>query len=114
MTRLNALRDLVEFSKPLHEISQSLSHFSWDFEGEPFVIEQVHLQLVLNRFIKGDCTAIELEEWANLIECREDLEFPENADETLSAIIHQLANPALHGELTLAYCARLLESLNTD
>lgn len=114
MTRLNALRDLVEFSKPLHKISQSLSHFSWDFEGEPLVIEQVHIQLVLNRFIKGDCTAIELEEWANLIECREDLEFPNDADETLNNIIHQLANPALHGELTLAHCTCLLESLNTD
>jgi len=56
-----------------------------------------------------DISSKEVEDWANLIECREDIGYEEVAD-----ILHILANPAITQELTKAVAAQLIEDLGTS
>ncbi|EDN66214.1 hypothetical protein BGP_4156 [Beggiatoa sp. PS] len=41
--RQQVLQALVTFSQPLDVLSQALSRFEWDYEGEPVIIEPFHL-----------------------------------------------------------------------
>ncbi|WP_419904292.1 hypothetical protein [Kiloniella sp.] len=106
------LESLVTFSKPIEEISNNLSKLNWDFEGEAFAIKSVQIINVLQRYISGDICAKEIENWANLIECREDVKFEENKAEELDKTIFQLANPALEGEISPDMCSELIYSLS--
>ena len=112
MNRFSVLKDLVSFSKPIDELSNMLSQLSWDYDGEPFIVNSIDVKSVLERFLDGRCTAKDLEDWANLIECREDLELEEHKFEELENVIDCLANPTLQGEITTASCKNLLASLS--
>ncbi len=105
--RRQTLQELVTFSKPLEFIAKELSQFEWDYDGKPVTIKPVHIVNVLNRFLFGDLTAKELEDWANLIECREDLEYDKYNQEQLEKIIYELANPEIDGQLTIAKCQKM-------
>jgi len=100
MSRENTLKNLVEFSKPIVELSNDLSNLTWDYEGEPFTVYAYQILEVLNRYISADLSSEEIENWANLIECREDIEFEKAEQTILENIIYQLANPTLEGEIT--------------
>lgn len=51
---------------------------------------------VLNRFELKDVTSEIVENWANSIECRDDIDFE---SEELKEAIHKLASPELFGEI---------------
>lgn len=109
--RQRVLDELLSISKPLELISQSLKHFSWDFEGKPALIRKSHLVAALSRFLDGSIIDKEIESWANLIECREDLESDKLNEELIDEIIYELANPELEGSLNQERCIKYLEKL---
>ena len=111
MDRLSVLKDLVAFNKSINELSSMLSQLSWDYDGRPLVVHSSEIKIVLERFLSGDCSAKELEDWANLLECREDLELEEQKFEAIENVIDCLANPVLQGEITTTSCEALLTSL---
>lgn len=112
MDRFLILKDLVSFTKPINELSSMLSQLGWDYEGQPFIVNGSEIKSVLKRFMSGECTAQELEDWANLLESREDLEFEKGRFEAIENVIDCLANPVLQGEITLSSCEDLLSSLD--
>ncbi len=110
--REKILQDLISFNKPLGELVKMVESLAWDYEGEPVIITPSHISNVLDRFLKEELIDREVEDWANLIECREDLSFELDYSENLSEVIHQLANPVLEGELTSDKCRRMYEKLS--
>ena len=50
-----------------------------------------------------------IEKWANIIECREDLDFE---NEELKEIIETIANPILYGELDVDMAKTILKRIN--
>lgn len=64
-----------------------LSQLTLDYEGQPFVVNSAEIKGVLKRFLVGEFTAQELEDWANLIECREDMKFEKQRFEAIENII---------------------------
>ena len=113
MNRQNTLKNLVEFSKPIVELSNDLSKLTWDYEGELFTIFAYQILEVLNRYISGNLSSEEIENWANLIESREDIEFEKTKSTLLENIIYQLANPILEGEITLNQCKEMISKIET-
>lgn len=111
MDRLDVLRDLVAFNKPVRDLSDLLGKFGWDYEGQSLTIVASQIQDVLKRFLAGEYSVQDLEDWANLIECREDLEFEEKRHDEIADVIYRLANPALEGKITSECCEALLDAL---
>nr|VFJ52027.1 MAG: hypothetical protein BECKDK2373B_GA0170837_103527 [Candidatus Kentron sp. DK] len=109
--RIAILMSLVSFSKPLNELDRDLSELDWDYDGEPLTIRSDYIVEVLQRCISGEINTDEIEGWANLIECREDLEFENEAGIFLENTIYRLANPVLEGEITPGVCEQLLIAL---
>ncbi len=108
MNRFELLIDLVELRASTHTLSNELSKLDWDYEGEPLIVSSSQIQGVLERYLTSEIPANELENWANLIECREDLEFDPDRKNVINDIIFHLANPALQGEITPESCKKLL------
>nr|WP_300311505.1 hypothetical protein [Halomonas sp.] len=111
MNRFDALRDLIGFNKPVSVLSDTLKNYEWDYDGEPFIITPLYVRKILIRFLNKEFSAQDLEDWANLIEGREDLEFEEAYNDEIENIIYSLANPVLQGEITFDSCSQLLKTL---
>lgn len=100
LDRKKVLLDLLNFSKPLIDLEDDLSSMSFDFCEDLVLLKSNHISNVLKKFIHSEITIKEVEGWANLIECREDIGFFDGNQKELASIIYCLANPYLEGELT--------------
>ena len=107
--RRKTLQDLIELRKPLAELRAILAEFEWDCDQELVQLERQHLADVLKRYISGEISAEEVEKWANLIECRDDIDYAEVAE-----FLHVLANPLLTDVLTPSVGAALMDKLKTS
>src|SRR5262249_40570193 len=88
-----------------------VGQFTWDYNGDPVELSAAHVAEVLNRYINGQLSALDVENWANLIEGREDIEFAAPDQDRLKSVMHELANPLLTEPLYIDGAKKLLEKL---
>lgn len=98
--RKEVLMDLLERRRATSAVWEDLKDFGWDSD-ELVVLERRHLEGVLNAFISGEISASDVEEWANVVEVRDDIGFPPGDDALVRDAIFELANPILTEPLTL-------------
>jgi len=98
MSRQAILSSLILLDGPIRDLQAKLALFSWD-AGPVITMTRRDIVAVLERFSKCAIDAAALEEWANLIECREDIRFEAGHEKIIAAALHDLANPELHGRL---------------
>jgi hypothetical protein len=112
--RHKILKSLLTFDRPLGELRQKLSKLEWDSENSLIRLSADHVRLVLARFLKGELSAAAVEEWANLIECREDIGFEPEFEAVLKDLIFELANPGLVHPIDRAFIEGWLDCLATS
>jgi len=112
--RMDTIKSLVSLSKSLNDISSDLAMFGWDYEGEPLVVTSPQIIEVLQLYISGRIGADVLEQWANMLECREDIVFEKNVEDKLENIIYCLANPELEGAITSERCKQFVKELSSE
>jgi len=112
LTRADALQALVCLDRPLGEITAILGQYPWDSDAELVALSRANVASVLDRFINNALTAIEVEDWANAIECRDDIGFEMKSNKLLKDAIWELANPILSSALTHQTAQALLDRLN--
>jgi hypothetical protein len=93
--RTTTVRALIELAAPLETIAGRLGQLPWDFEGKPVELRSEHLERILCDFLNGAFAAAEVERWANLVECREDIDFEAGRKQWIGEVVHELANPVL-------------------
>lgn len=94
--KTSILLDLVYFKNNIDTLKNMLSQIGFDSETELVSMSRDDIVEILQRSLDKKISFLELEEWANLIECREDIGFE---DEKTQEMIFKLANPYLYGEL---------------
>jgi hypothetical protein len=107
--RVEALMKLLEFKWSIKYLKKELSKFSWDVKAPLVTFSKKHLIDSLERTRNGEVAILELEEWANMIECREDIEFDDNK---IKQYIFELANPYLYGSITNETIQNMLSALS--
>lgn len=112
MDRHDALNNLIAFREPVSTLTENMSKFDWDYEDQPVVVTASQIQAVLTQYLTGKFSSTDIEAWANLIECREDLEFEDKRREEIAKVVYQLANPTLEGSITHDSCRRLVATLD--
>src|SRR5690606_18190853 len=73
MDRKEILLRLLKFESPLDLIQVELSRYPWDSDKEYVRVNNEVMKVTLDKFLANEINAEQLEEWANLIECREDI-----------------------------------------
>jgi hypothetical protein len=97
--------------EPLAQISVQLRAFPWDPEDDLVVLRPEHVVGLLERFLGGELQSRDVHDWADLVECREDIGLDPRHADALSDVIFQLANPDLQGQLDRDGAARLIARL---
>ena len=92
MTRAEALKQIITFGADKEVAYVELIKFGYDSDFECFVVSKSILENILAKYLADEITANDLEEWANFVECRDDLDY-----EVIEGYIYALANPYLVG-----------------
>ena len=108
MAKIDILLNLINFTKDISAIKRDLAKIGFDSESELVTITKNTIANILNRVIDKEISYDLLEEWANLIECREDIGYE---DEILQEIIFELANPCLYGEIDEEKICMILDEI---
>lgn len=95
--RKDILIDLVFLKANLSELQNELAQYSWDIEEPILIISKQDFTNVLQRCIESEITFDDLTNWANAIECRDDLDFEA---EEMQEIVFELSSPEINGEIT--------------
>ncbi|MFL5560827.1 MAG: hypothetical protein ACJ79K_05050 [Gemmatimonadaceae bacterium] len=98
--RAAVLEDLIAWNQPLAALAAELAEHDWDSTEELVTLRNSHVRDVLIRYTRGEVTAPDVEQWANLLEGRDDIAFSGGRQGKLGEIVHALANPELEGDLT--------------
>ena len=108
MAKIDILLNLINFSKNISAIKSDLAKIGFNSESELVTITQNTIANILNRVVEKEISYDLLEEWANLIECREDIGYE---DEILQEIIFELANSCLYGEIDEEKVCMILDKI---
>lgn len=112
--RASALRALIAYEQPLEPVLVALRAYGWDAPEPLATLTGADVSSILDRFLSGDLTAQQVADWADLVECREDIELPEAGGASISDVVFQLANPNLRGELTMQVAERMRSALRSS
>jgi hypothetical protein len=112
MSRINLLQSLVQFDRPLNKVLSDLNQIDWDSEQELVILKRDQIAIILQRYLKGDLQSTEVEDWANAIECREDIGYEEGYEDLLRDLVYELANPLLTRSLSPNIAENFLNSLS--
>lgn len=110
-TRTEILSKLLAYQTSLDELTQLLKQFPWDSREELVVLTPDHISHILQRYLAGEFSEQQLEDWANAIEGREDIGFLLGHEDALADAIHQLANPLLTQPIIPLWAQGLLQEL---
>lgn len=106
MNRSQALEEIITFGRNTNEAYSELLKYSYDSDVEYFVVSKEIMKNALDLYLKGQLSAEDIEDWANFIECREDLDYEQVED-----YIYYLANPVLVGEINKPKITKMVELL---
>jgi hypothetical protein len=89
------LKSLAAYTLPIEPVLAELQEYGWDAEGPLFTVTRQHVGGVLSRYLEGQLTSEQVTDWADLVECREDLGYEKGFEEDLKRTVFELANPNL-------------------
>lgn len=112
-SRVVALKELIAYRLPIEGALAALASLGWDSPAPLVTLSEKDVLLVLERFLTGDLTSEQLTDWADLIECREDIALPSEPI-NLSEVVFRLANPDLEGPVTVHAVTELRDRLLMD
>ena len=111
--RADILKRLIRYEEPPEPLTSELREFPWDWlEEEPLVrLSTDDLLHVIDRFLAGDIDAQQLQDWAERLECREDIGFGPDDEELVDDVFFRLATPFINEPLTEETVSRMREQL---
>jgi len=109
-SRESNLQELLQFARPIDELTRTLSAYGWDFSEPLVALSPMHLSSVLKRYLAGELSGAQIEQWANAIEGREDVQYLPSSLTGLA--LHELANPLLTCPLTRQSATTLVADLS--
>lgn len=110
--RKEALAKLFDFDNEFEQMKKELGQYDWDCDEELITITPLMVKTILMKVISDKIPFDRLEDWANFIECRDDIGFDGDSSTLIKEIITSLANPYLYGEISVEKIERWLEQLD--
>ena len=106
--RIAILNDLIGLKGELSNLKLELSEYAWDSESTLLTISKSSFISVAHRYLNDSLSDLELEDWADTIECRDDIDFD---SELIREYIYELANPSINGKITKGKVTKMVSDL---
>ncbi|HEX2210578.1 MAG TPA: hypothetical protein VHG93_23055 [Longimicrobium sp.] len=110
--RRSLLMSLLRGERPTAELRRELARHPWDCESPLVTLEATHVRGMTQRFVDGLISARDLEDWADALELREDIDMEAGKEDLLRETIQRLANPELYDPLTRDHAADILREMD--
>jgi len=113
--RAEILEQLVRFEGPTAPLMRELRSFGWDWDGEPLLIlKKEHFLRVIDRYLAGEISASQLQEWAENLEVREDVAFDEKERDMVDPVFFRIATPEINDPLTPEVVRQMRRELTAE
>jgi len=89
--RAQLLRALIAYELPIEPVLADLRSFGWDAPNPLVLVTREDIVRILDCYLAGELGAAEVTDWADLLECREDIGFPGGDEDVLSDALFRLA-----------------------
>ncbi len=109
MNRAESLHQIITFGKQRDEAFMSLVKLGYDHDAEPFSLTTAVLTEVLSLYMADAISADDLEEWANFVETRDDIN-----GQAIEGYIYALAEPEVMGDITKNNIRQMLTVLQAS
>ncbi|MGI8310447.1 hypothetical protein [Saccharopolyspora sp. ASAGF58] len=109
-TRRQAVSDLVLLRKTVPDAITEMRKYPWDCDEELITLGPTELRTAIEKFLAGALSAQELEDWANAVEGRDDIDF---APEKMTDLVAEIANPMLFEPITPESMKKLADRLSS-
>jgi hypothetical protein len=106
MDRAGLIKELLSCARSVSGVVADLAAYGWDSDVPLAELKPSHIEHALDSYVQTRLSALEIEEWANAIECRDDIAYEPSSVE--GEIIFELANPELSVQLSPARAEELL------
>ena len=111
--RRQVLQSLIAGKRPIAELRNLLKQF--DFDCEPLVtLRTDNIIEKLTQLLNGELDADYIQQWADLIEVRDDICFDPADEDRIKQAIYEMANPELMGLLNVEMACKLRSSLSDN
>lgn len=111
MERKELLNKLINLDESIEFLNSKLAKFGWDSNEDLVLLKKEQVLKILNKFLKGKISQVDIENWAEAIECREDIGFEVENEKIIGQIIFDLANSGVTGILSEAKAKMLIKKL---
>jgi hypothetical protein len=101
------LAALVRYELPVEPVLNQLASVPWDSTRELVRIGVPDIVAILDRLIKGELSAEQVTDWADLVEVRDDVGMDPPHEDALQEIVFRLANPNLRDAITPALASSI-------
>ncbi len=105
------LQKIIEFNHPIDKIISELHKIGWDSNEDLIILKRRDIISVLEKYMQSKITKTEIEEWANLLECREDIGFEIGYENIIGETIFVLANPDISYHINIEKVQELIRNL---
>jgi hypothetical protein len=109
--RRDALIDLIELRSSLDAAIAAVRGLPWDSDVDLVFLTRANVDVLLQRYLRGELSAADLERWADAVESREDIGSEHGYEELLRAFVFETANPVLAEPISDGFARRWLERL---
>lgn len=95
--RIEALKDLIEFRRPVLEAIEQLGQFPWDCATELVELGMADVLAALESHRRGELDEHDLESWAEALAGRDDVGMRAAQAGVLTEALFELSSPELFG-----------------
>jgi hypothetical protein len=110
-SRKQILVEIFNLEGDLDKLQNEILNYPWDSENTLLIICKSDMAKVISKFIQNESLLLDIEKWANLLECRGDVEYK---PEELKEYIFEFANPYLYGETTKNRLQEIINELQVQ
>jgi len=106
--RKSLLKSVITYDSFFADSLSTLNKFKWDSPGI-VVLNTIDVISILRRFLANELSGKQVEEWANAIESREDIDYKD--EDKIKEVIFDLANPSITYPLSFSKAKEIIASL---
>jgi hypothetical protein len=109
--RAALLRRLVAYELPIEPVLEALAELPRGCDDDLALVAPEDVVRIIDRCASGELTIAQATDWADLLEARDGVGFASPHGGRVAATVSRIANPDLHGPVTVGVLAELRAAL---
>ncbi|WP_286235654.1 hypothetical protein [Thalassotalea sediminis] len=109
--RSELIKGIAQIGANYSDYKKEIQEYPWDCDSELYFLTKQDLLSVFSRFESGELDSDAIENWANFLECRDDLGYESDYEDELRDMIFLLANPVINYSIDVKLINELAEKI---